>query len=207
MEASLNEAVLREAVRLAPPAVRLDRSLRLPVLSLCVPALSRMAAYEYEKLRAVVESLVAADDTTDRFEWALLEVLERQVGGHHGDGGGLGSGRSGRGKLAAEAPAAGVVLAALASAAGDPGAAFAAAAAALREVGGADPVAPTERLTRERFGAALERLSAVEPRAKRAVLAACTAAVKQDGVIDRQEADLLRVVAEAMGIPLPPLAA
>ena len=208
LEGGLNEAVLREAVRLAPPTVRLDRSLRLPVLSLCVPALSRMAAYEYRKLRELVESLVAADDETDRFEWALLEVLERQVGGHHGDGGGLGNGGGGgRVKLAAEPEAAGLVLAALASAAGDPAAAWAAATTALRQVGGVDPVTPAGSLTRSSFGAALERLSSLRPDGQRAVLAACTAAVKQDGVIDRQEAELLRVVAEAMGIPLPPIAA
>ncbi|BAM04975.1 M48 family metallopeptidase [Phycisphaera mikurensis] len=206
LESGLNEAVLREAVRLAPPTVRLDRSLRLPVLSLCVPALSGMAAYEYRKLRGLVEALVAADDRTDRFEWALLEVLERQVGGHHGGDARGDDARGGGRKLAAEADAAGTVLAALCSAAGDPAAAFAAAAEALRRAGGPAPAPPAEPLTRERFGAALERLARLRPGGKRAVLAACTAAVKEDGVTDRQEAELLRVVAEAMGIPLPPIA-
>lgn len=205
LESRLAEPVLREAVRLAPPAVRLDRSLRLPVLSLCVPALTDLADYEYRKLRKLVEAMVAADETTDRFEWALLEVLERQVGGHHGDGGGE-RGAGGR-KLASEADAAGTVLAAMASAAADPAAAFAAATRALQEAGGVVARPPTEPLTRARFGAALERLAALRPAGQRAVLAACTAAVQEDNRIDREEAELLRVVAEAMGIPLPPIVA
>lgn len=205
LESRLAEPVLREAVRLAPPAVRLDRSLRLPVLSLCVPALTDLADYEYRKLRKLVEAMVAADETTDRFEWALLEVLERQVGGHHGDGGGE-RGAGGR-KLASEADAAGTVLAAMASAAADPAAAFVAATRALQEAGGVVARPPTEPLTRARFGAALERLATLRPAGQRAMLAACTAAVQEDDRIDREEAELLRVVAEAMGIPLPPIVA
>ena len=201
LEGSLSEPVLRAAVQLAPATVKLDRSLRLPVLDLCVPALSRMAAYEYRGFRERVEGLVAADEQTDRFEWALLEVLDRHVGGRE-----RGADRSAGGRpLAAAAAAAGTVLAALSSAGADPSASFAAAAAALREEGGVDPPLPPEPLTRERFGAALQRLAAVRPRGQRALLAACVAAVQQDGVIESGEAELLRVTAEAMGIPLPPL--
>ena len=201
LEESLPAPVLREAVRLAPPAVKLDRGLRLPVLDLCVPALSRMAAYEYAGFRERVEAMVAADERTDRFEWALLEVLDRHAGGRE-----RGADRSAGGRrLADEAEAAGTVLAALSSAGADPSASFAAAAAELRGVGGVNPPAPSAPLTRAGFGEALQRLAAVRPRGQRALLSACVAAVRQDGVVDPAEAELLRVTAEAMGIPLPPL--
>jgi hypothetical protein len=54
--------------------------------------------------------------------------------------------------------------------------------------------------------ASLERLDAIEPLAKPALLKACVAAVRGPAGIRMQEAELLRAVAAAVDCPLPPFA-
>ena len=51
----------------------------------------------------------------------------------------------------------------------------------------------------------LERLNQCTPQLKKAVLNACAETVAADGVIQENEAELLRAIAETLDCPIPPL--
>ena len=96
-----------------------------------------------------------------------------------------------------------VVLSALASASeGDTGRAFDAGARRL------DPEQPPALVAAASLAAvdeALRNLSAASPAVKQRVIDACAHAVASDGHVTVAEAELLRAVASAMDVPLPPL--
>jgi hypothetical protein len=68
-----------------------------------------------------------------------------------------------------------------------------------------EPPLPPEACTLAAFSQALERLDALRPLARRAVITACGDCVTADGRIRPVEAELLRVVAAVLGTPVPPL--
>jgi hypothetical protein len=54
---------------------------------------------------------------------------------------------------------------------------------------------------------ALDRIAFAAPLVKRRVLIACRETVAGDGVVDQNEYELIRAIADALGCPLPPLVA
>ncbi|MEM8783635.1 MAG: M48 family metallopeptidase [Planctomycetota bacterium] len=203
---------------LAEAALGLPRALRLPAVDLAVPALSAMANPEYRKFVAVVEALIGADDRVDLFEWALREVVRRHVGVRFE--------REARDRVTARrlaqvrVPLQAVLSAVSAVGAGQARtasespraseeAAFTRGVEVLRRaeasLGALKYVDPREAGGMQTLTAAVDALSGLAPRLKEPVVAACVAAVSADGTVTGGEAELLRVVVESMGVPMPPV--
>jgi hypothetical protein len=198
--AALNPAAQRELLGLIDVIDRLDPAARLPLLDLSLPALRRMSPQQIEQFRHVVRALVEADRQISLFEYALLRILDQNL-------------------RPPDAPArrtplkyyatsavkdeAAVVLSALASASEtDTGHAFAAGA---RRLDPAQLPAFAADVSLAAVDAALRALAAASPPVKQRVIDACAHAVASDGQVTVAEAELLRAVASAMEVPLPPL--
>ena len=78
--------------------------------------------------------------------------------------------------------------------------------AALAAIGiPSSPVPPIEVLTFDRLDVALEALSHLDRSGREAFVGGATAAVLYDGKTTVEEAELIRVVADAVRLPVPPL--
>ncbi|MEM7576272.1 MAG: M48 family metallopeptidase [Planctomycetota bacterium] len=202
-------AEAKRAEQLADAALALPRALRLPAVDLAVPTLSSMTNPEYRKFVAVVEALIGADDRVDLFEWALREVVRRHVGVRFDV--------QARDRVTARrlgevrVPLQAVLSALAAVGANDmpPAEGFANGAAVLKQ---ADPgmasmayVDPRKAGGMQTLTAAVDALEGLAPRLKEPVVRACVAVVSADGMVTGGEAELLRVVVESMGVPVPPV--
>jgi hypothetical protein len=203
-------ALERELASLLPDAASLAEEARLPLVDLAVPALRRLSAPQYATFRALMETLVRADERLSLFEWALHRVLLRHLDPWFAPRQapprvtiyGL---RALRGPLAA-------LLSTLAHAgAEDPAASAAAFAAGAAALGAQAPTGlalePRERCTFRRLDEALAALAGVAPARLRELLTAAAATVAHDGVVQGAEGELLRAIADALGCPVPPLVA
>ena len=56
----------------------------------------------------------------------------------------------------------------------------------------------------DKIDASLNRLNQAAPQIKKAILTACAETVAADGVIQENEAELLRAIADTLDCPIPP---
>jgi hypothetical protein len=204
LRAAADPGVLRELSTLAPLVDRLDRTSRLPLMELALPALRQLTAGQYGVFRQNVDVLVRADASIDLFEWALQRIvihdLDRQFARvppprvRHRD-------------LGRVLPHAAVLLSALAHvgarAGGSPQAAFEAGRQALGAP--AMTLGPPDACGLDAVDAALAALEETTPDVKRRVLQAAAACVSADRRLTGAEAELLRAIAASLGCPMPPL--
>ena len=189
--------------RLAEPAVTLDAALRLPLLDLALPTLARMAAGDYGGFTGNIRTLIRADRRLDLFEWAVRAVIERHLGPRFGEGR---RDRVGHRTVAAVREEVQRLLSTLAHAGSDDAAA---AASAMRQAAGALGEAvdllPRDRVSLKDLDEAVRELAGLAPLAKRRVVKACAACIEADREVTVREAELMRIVAEVLGVPMPPL--
>lgn len=194
------------AGRLAAAAVSLPVEHRLPLLDLALPALVRLHPQVLDQLHAHVDALIEADERLDLFEWALRQVLWRHL--MPAD---PGSTRQNR-RLDDVRGSAELLLSVLAHVGerdgGAAGGAFAAATGRMPGVVGATfDLLPREALSMGRLTDAVDELAELRPIDKKPVIAACAAAIAADGRVTARENELMRAVAETLGVPVPPLLA
>jgi Zn-dependent protease with chaperone function len=198
---------VQELARLTRP---LGPAARLPLLDVLLPALrgGELSPDQGRRVYGTAQALVAADGRMDMFELAMLHVLGRQLAAGE------------RGYEAAERgsevhslpplrPQIEAVLTTLAwSGVDDAGAAagaFAAGAASLPELAGRLTIRARDAVSLEEIDEALGRLRAAAPGVRRRIIAACVHTVAHDDLVDVEEAELLRALAEALDAPMPPL--
>lgn len=187
--------------RLAGVADELEVEQRLPLLDLALPALSRLHPQVLEQWQVHLDALIGADQRLDLFEWALRQVVWRHlVAPERG-------GRGGKRKLSASREALSVLVSVLsrigARNAREAGKAFEAAADRVPTLG--IELLTSESVSMGRLTDAVDELSTLEPKAQRSVIAACAAAISADHHVTARESELMRAVAETLGVPVPPL--
>jgi Zn-dependent protease with chaperone function len=191
---------------LVPVATGLAPELRLPLLSLALPALRALPAGEIAATVETAKLLIAADGEVTLFEFMLEKALERHVAAPS---------RGERPRVVnyysfdALAGEIGLLLSALARVGSDSAEetarAFAAAAARIPNLQGRLRPLPAKMCTLELISAALDKLVQASPAIRKVLLVAGTEAIAADGTIEADEADLLRAVADALDCPIPPL--
>ena len=210
LRAQGGDALVSQTAALARELAALDASVRLPVLQVLMPALSEAGPTQLELVRATAKRMIEADDRTDVFESTLLNLLDRQR--HAGEpkhNAAAASATTVHSFEAIRAPSE-IVLSAIAWAGADSAdaarAGFAAGADALPRLSG---ITLRERaeLSTESLSSALDKLRPAAPAIRRTLLEACTHAVAHDGRVYALEAELLRSVAEAIDVPMPPVTA
>lgn len=189
--------------KLVPALQRLGEAVRFPALELAMPALRKLDPLERAELIANVRKLVDADHRVTLFELALTSFLSRHLGNdservipvRH---------RS----YDAVMPALQTVLSLLARAGSGADqktdVLYREAIAGFASNGKKDyPV--MAKVTMRQLQEALKALNGLSPLLKPAVIDACGHCITYDGVIDVREYELMRLVADQMDCPMPPM--
>ena len=196
--------LLRHLADLESRFETLDLQLRLPILDLALPVLRQMSAGQYAKFKTFVQVLVEADARLSFFEFALQQILLHRLGAnyrrHKKDI--VYKNISG---LALEAVN---ILSSLAHI-GHPQEVAAQAAfkygwARLNITDSRWKMRSASKVSFGALRAALQRFALASPDVKKNLLDACAYCALHDERVTLEEAELLRAVAYALDIPLPP---
>ena len=182
----------------------LDMQLRLPILDLALPVLRQMSAGQYAKFKTFIQILVEADAKLTFFEFAVKQIITHRLGANFQ--------RHRKevvyksiAKLASDAVN---ILSRLAYVGhSHEAAAKAAFRTAWERLNVKDPVVemlPAGKVSLGKLRVALQRFAMASPGVKKVFIDACVACVLHDGRVTIEEAELVRAVAYALDIPLPP---
>lgn len=179
---------------------------RLPLVELAAPALGAQPKESYAVFRDILRDIIAEDEKIDLFEYAIEGLIARHVDPF------FEKPEPVRVKYrraeSVRAPCA-VVLRALAAWGTDsPEAAQACFGKGMGAFvsGGTGPIpAPVGVPALAEVDRALRRLRASSPSLKRRLLRACRECVLADGRVAPRQYELLRAVADALDVPMPPL--
>jgi hypothetical protein len=200
------EAVIRQILFLENELKDINPQLRLPILDLAMPVLRQMSARQYAKFHDLIQILVEADAKLSLFEFALQEIITHRLGAtfkrHKRE-----VSYKNIESLAADAVN---ILSKLAHV-GHPEEAAAQEAfnsgwaklhinASTRDW----DMLPAGKVSLSALRVALKRFSHATPGIKKTILDACAHCVLRDKKVTIEEAELLRAVAYALDIPLPP---
>ncbi|MGH1488021.1 MAG: M48 family metallopeptidase [Acidimicrobiales bacterium] len=180
----------------------LHRSLQLPAIDIALHSI-RETPYEYKlNLARTIRDLESSNPEQDLFRWMLRRVMLRHLEDQHDDGSAVHNLQLG--DLKAETVTVyGVIAWFNSSGTAQTQASF---EAALSAIGiPLAPVPPIEELTFDRIDEALNQLSHLDRDGRQAFVGGATAAVLFDGKTTVEEAELIRVVADAVRLPVPPL--
>jgi hypothetical protein len=207
LRTSARPEVVEETERLAPQVEQLERRLRLPLLEIAAPSLRELSPDQIQHFRDVVHNLVAADDQLTIFEYALQKILQRRLAHVLGE---PTDGRVRFKRFGAIEEDATILLSALAHVGHRDAEAIRGAfraglsrfsAIKKGDIGFRNPI---DRVTPSAIDGALNRLAATTPALKQQIIDACAHCVLTDEDVTAQEAELLRAVAIALDVPVPP---
>ncbi len=181
-------------------------SCRLPLAGIAIPALTKMTAEEFRLFRDTLSYLVEVDGGVTLFEYALQRMVVRHVGAALSPRRRPGS--SYYASIKPGMPSYRTLTSILASyGTPDPEkAAFAFEMARLR-LGIKEPltILPREQASMSGLDDSLNILANASPPIRRQVLEACTACITTDGCVNIEEAELLRLIADSLDCPVPPI--
>ena len=188
--------------KLLPALKSIGDAVRFPALELAMPALRKLDPEERRVLIANVRTLVTADNRVTLFELALTSFLSRHLG--------TGASRAVPVKYRSYRPVMPALqrLLSLMARAGSmtPEAAdslYREAMAGFSGPSGAKPM--LEKVSMRQLTEALTMLNGLSPLLKPAIIDACGYCVTSDGKIEVREYELMRLVADQLDCPMPPL--
>jgi Zn-dependent protease with chaperone function len=204
LEKHADPKVFRELLELHPDLERMTAGLRLPLVEMIVPTLRQLSQAQYRDFRSNVNMMIKADHKVSLFEYGMHRMLLHHL--DHAFGFRSPPVPDGKGEL----PDAVCLLTMLAEV-GQRGEGMR--NEAFRR--GIKLFAPDQiyrhpdagACTLRAFDEALRRFSKAGPEVKRRLLSACLATAFANEKVSDEEADLLRITADAIGVPLPPLPA
>jgi hypothetical protein len=201
--AASDPVLLRETEELVPLLESGPREIRLPLVDLALPTLRRLSPAQYQELMKQVESFVRADRQIDLFEYTLTHVLKRHL-------------EPAFSKtrpptveyyaLPALRNECAVLLSAVAHAGHkDPEGASRAFAAGAKELNGLSvSLVPLQEAGLASVRESLGKLEKLSPKLKKDVMRAFIAASVSDLTVTAGEGEVLRAIADALGLPMPP---
>ncbi|MBM4311536.1 MAG: M48 family metallopeptidase [Deltaproteobacteria bacterium] len=205
LAAALPAEVLQRVARLHAIIAGLAPDMILALLDLSLPALRNLSPRQYAQFKQHVRTLVEADGTISLFEFTVQQILLHRLDAAFNRSAGREVFRS-IGQLLDDA----VIIISKISAEGnaDPAQARQAFKAGMGRipVSEAHDACPLD-VSLEAVGSALSKFAASRPAVKRVLLEACAHCVLHDRQVSPSEAVLLRAVAYALDVPVPPMAA
>jgi len=180
----------------------LHRSLHLPAIDIALHSIQELPYETKMGLAQTIRAIEHARPHQDLFRWTLRRVILRHIEDQHDDG--RRSHDRHLPELEADARALLGVIAHFNSS--GPELAQASYDAAIGAAGFAPaPLPPIQELTFDRLDEALGRLGELDRPGRQQFVSAATSAVLHDGKTTVEEAELIRVVADAVRQPVPPL--
>jgi len=203
LKKSADANVFREVLEVQPLVAGLKPESRLPLVEMVLPTLKTLSRDQYKAFHKCVVAVIKADHKISMGEYVLHRMLLRHL----------------RPAFYPAAPQpvqyehirellneVACLLASLIRAGDHPQPAEAYAAAIKTFETDFMPAMPAVAACRlNHLDAALRRLELATPALKRKVLQACVTCVLADGKVSVEEGELLRIVADAMDCPMPPL--
>jgi len=208
LKSAVDQPTYKEARRLAKEFGEIHSAKKLALVDLVIPTLRKLSPSEYDRFRRLTEELIRSDGRVDLFEFALQKILIRHLDRAFNR---TPPPRVRHTRFAELADDASVLLSTMAGvgASGDSSAAqaaFAKGSESLVKSSGTTPqLLPPKECGLDRIDTALDRFNLAAPELKRWLLEACAQAAIADGVVESQEAELLRAIADTIGVPLPPI--
>lgn len=200
----ISAAELKEVVRLERRMPQLDPLSRLPLLETAAPALRLLTRDQAGEFLSRIGRIVNADDKVDLREFCFLLVIEFCV---HGGGRLRRKSRKRYRDIGRLAPDFSRILSILAEAGHDQEedcrVAFEKAREALE--GKIDIDYTPGAVAGAELKRSIGRLARSTMPIRRELFTACAQCVLADGVVEVEEAELLRAFSHAIGVPLPPL--
>ena len=200
------DQMAKATLKLSGDVAKLDPRAKLPVADLAIGALRCMAREQFDYFTHLLETLAAADEQIDLFEFSLSKLVIRHLEPNF---------LKERKKpaqvysLKRFGHECSVLISSLACTAGSDaetmqtayqaGAAHLAAATKLNQL-------PAAECDLQELDQSLVALEGVGPNLKRQLIEAAAATVSADGYLQIQEAELLRAISDSLNCPMPPLA-
>ncbi len=204
LETSGDPAIADLVQRISASASTMKPELRLPLLDMTLGSLAQLSQEQHTSFRANIEALIQMDRAVDLFEWVTIGVIKRHLDERFG----LAKPQVIQYyKLTSLGHETSVLLSVLAHAsAKDPDAATKAFELGSSTITGID----LHLLSKDQSGLdplakALPPLASCSNRIKQSLLRACAVVIGADREITTTEAELLRAIADTLGIPTPPL--
>ena len=205
IEIQADTRVTQEFNRVLDQVGRLADEQRLPLACLALPALHQMSPNQILVFRKTVRALIEADRKWTIFEFAIQRFITKRLVNRLDD--------SAQSKIEPKSvlslpTAFQVVLSALAyvgSEADDPANSFAVGMKNSRLVSRSATILPHPQCTLKALDVALNVLEKSNGAKKRDMLASFSACIAADGKVELSELELLRVIADALGCPMPPI--
>ena len=202
-----DSAMARLVETLAPEAIKMGAHLRLPLLDMTLGALAQMSERQHRAFRAQVDVLIKMDKSVELFEWMTMGILTRHLDERFGIAKRKPVQYYSLGKLDREVS---VLLSALAHAGvvdkKDKQAAQKAFELGAQTIHGIRlDFLPNDQAGLAQVHESLHKLSMCSNKLKRELLKAAALVCGSDQQITTDEAELLRAVADALGVPTPPL--
>ncbi|HMP83512.1 MAG TPA: M48 family metallopeptidase [Verrucomicrobiota bacterium] len=205
LETRSQPGIAAETRRLLPLVNALDAGHYLPLADLSVRTLRALSPEQFENFHDTLDSLVAADSQIDLFEYMLQRMVLRHLTPHFRP-----TPKTPVQYYALKPliPDCAVLLSGLARIGNDTDNAVQSAfrqGAALLETSEELFLLPHSKCNLPQMDAALARIAQATPAIKHQILTALTVSAAVDGLLQRREAELLRAIADAMGVNLPPI--
>jgi Zn-dependent protease with chaperone function len=205
----VSNSVSEKTGALFPDVSKIAAHVHLPIINLALGGLRQLSAKQFQIFSQTLQWLIESDGKIELFEFVLQKIVLRN----------LDSQFNGPQKSVVQfytikplVPDCAVILSALANVSSDDVAeiekAFETGAPYLRAPDDAD----LNLLLKENCGvneidAALNRLAQAAPIIKKNLIEACVHTVDADGVIQEEEAELLRAISDTLDCPMPPFLA
>ena len=206
VEDLFGEQMAKATLKLSGDVAKLDPRAKLPVANLAIGALRRMAREQFDYFTHLLETLAAADEQIDLFEFSLSKLVIRHLEPHFLKQRKKVTQVYSLKRLGHECS---VLISSLACTAGSDDetikTAYEAGAARLASATELNQLPATECGLQE-LDQALVALVKVGPKLKRQLVEVAAATVSADGYLQIQEAELLRAISDSLDCPMPPLA-
>jgi Zn-dependent protease with chaperone function len=201
-EKTADPNVFRETLDILSDVASLSPELRLPLAEIVMPALKEMSLSQYRTFKKSVGALIKADHQVSLFEFSLYRMVIRRLNSEFGKSAAV---KVKYHRMKALLPHCRVLLTILARTGhGEKGEKpFAGAMSMLIE--GEYTMLERRESRLSHFDQALTELNMAAPALKEMVLKAALYCVASNGVVFVKEGELLRVIADGLDCPLPPL--
>lgn len=202
--ASTDDRIMSELNRVLSHVDALAVEQRLPMACLALPSLHQLSPNQAIAFRKNVRGLIEADRKWTIFEFAIQRfILKRLADGLQ---------RKGRAELVKSSDSilqsfqkVLSILARLGNNASRVEMAFTAGLASVPKLAKGLQLSPSSECTLKTLDEALNVLERSQGTMKRSMLAACSACIAADGKVEVRELELLRVISDALGCPMPPI--
>jgi len=202
-----NPVIAQEAERLFSMTQNLESRARLPLVTLTIPALRNLSAAQFAQFTNDIQSIFALNGQADLFAYVLQKIVLRRLNPHFNPPPNRVPQYYAIKPLL---PDCAVLLSAVACAGQvEPDAIKIAFDLGAKQLDDPNHVLQLDTTAYDlsKIDAALDRLNQAAPQIKKTVIGACAETVAADGVIQENEAELLRAIADTLDCPIPPFLA